>query len=1279
MEQNNHFTNKDQKKDVNNNKKNTFTITSKKEFNNQLNNIKIKENKSNNLNINKQNEKIMHEKSDDEEIKKVNSIKGIKLQEKLKKIFLEREKAKYKYNKQIIPDQLKYNSEDEESNYSIKNQKSNKNEENKKSETIQNIIYKNIETIKIKKEKKYETKNDLINNKKLEIPNDDKDDKNDKNDKDDKLRNSKNINNNNGPEPDEFRQKYFKLLSTKTSDEIDKNKKEDINIQNKNIENKNIEKNSSEKNNDIEKKEIINDSDINCQKDNNTSLLSKSVGKIEVNNDNKELNNTDIINISNDQIKPKIDITPFKNSDINNKKNVLKLLELIKSKKSERELLVKKKDEIKRSRSMAVNRKKEKEKEKEKEETSKETKEDLNKELIKENKEKENNINNDKNKDNDNNNKSEEKHNNKNKPSLTSQKIYKKNPHNKIRVNQSSKANNFLTDLNNKLNKENDENKISLSPLNINNIESSENTNLLSATNKSSKLFFNNSLHSINKNNNENDISTSKNEKIIQNKFFYQTSNQIKSLKKYKYEKPKISISNNNIYHSTKYKNKSLSKNRIIYDYDTNNQNSKNQESFIYSPKKMKMKKIKSENKFKKQNKLGENNNSFYVKKKTLLNDNQNLSKSNYNIYSNLPNIHNFYNNSKIFLKNKFISIHPSFSINSINNNSNSNKNIEEIELNSNNTTKYNKSKDTIKDQKNNIKKIGSGNLNMIRKGKYIYQKNKINNKNINQINEKSFQDNILNESDNSGEIDDINYDYLNLRVGTEEMTYNNSNNIFKNAYLNLADSYTRLCPDNNTFYEPNDNNNNNASNIENYNHIYKNNNIKDNIFLNQSSTFFKKKKKRFNNINTINNINYKRNYKLSKNNSILINIENILIFEEKFNNIISYLKKNLSIVKPCLDLWNYYYNSWIYEKIEKIFNDEEDVEIIKLCINYLLLSIMICYYFSLKQEIFNNSNYLLYQILDINYNSIMLIFQQINNNVLPENQNNIFLPILTRIYINYIKKSNMDNNNLMIIEKIYNNNDKIDEKIKNILSRKNNEYFKILYNFSTGIRLKNNKEINDFFINYILNEENYNGSLFSSNYYITNSSFAPFKPPYLKSPNKKNFTLILDLNETLINFKYEENGEGYVRIRPFLFGFLEEVGQLYELIVFTSSEKDYADSVIEAIEKERTYFDHVFYRQHTIIVGNDFVKDLTRIGRPLNSTIIIDNMPQNFKLQKENGILIKPFWGEDSNDRTLYDLMPILLDIAKEGGDVRYGLNRYRNEIIGKISSNITKKKYDD
>ena len=40
------------------------------------------------------------------------------LQEKLKNIFLEREKAQFKYKKHSIPEQLKYNSDEDESNIS---------------------------------------------------------------------------------------------------------------------------------------------------------------------------------------------------------------------------------------------------------------------------------------------------------------------------------------------------------------------------------------------------------------------------------------------------------------------------------------------------------------------------------------------------------------------------------------------------------------------------------------------------------------------------------------------------------------------------------------------------------------------------------------------------------------------------------------------------------------------------------------------------------------------------------------------------------------------------------------------------------------------------------------------------------------------------------------------------------------------------------------------------------------------------------------------------------
>ena len=168
----------------------------------------------------------------------------------------------------------------------------------------------------------------------------------------------------------------------------------------------------------------------------------------------------------------------------------------------------------------------------------------------------------------------------------------------------------------------------------------------------------------------------------------------------------------------------------------------------------------------------------------------------------------------------------------------------------------------------------------------------------------------------------------------------------------------------------------------------------------------------------------------------------------------------------------------------------------------------------------------------------------------------------------------------------------------------------------------------------------------------------------------------MLDLDETLIHFKPQNNGEdgGTLRVRPGIYEFLDEVGKYYELIVFTTATQDYADVLIDAVEEDKIYFEHRLYREHATIIDNDFVKDLTRIGRPLDKIIIVDNMPQNFRLQKENGIIIKAFWGEDKNDRALYELTTILVNIAKEGNDLRKGLVKYKDDIVKKVTSCFSK-----
>ena len=65
--------------------------------------------------------------------------------------------------------------------------------------------------------------------------------------------------------------------------------------------------------------------------------------------------------------------------------------------------------------------------------------------------------------------------------------------------------------------------------------------------------------------------------------------------------------------------------------------------------------------------------------------------------------------------------------------------------------------------------------------------------------------------------------------------------------------------------------------------------------------------------------------------------------------------------------------------------------------------------------------------------------------------------------------------------------------------------------------------------------------------------------------------------------------------------------------------------------------------------------------------------MKQNFKLQKDNGILIKSFYGEEDinhmNDNVLEELAKILINIAKDGGDIRKGIIKYKNEIVKKVT----------
>jgi CTD small phosphatase-like protein 2 len=129
---------------------------------------------------------------------------------------------------------------------------------------------------------------------------------------------------------------------------------------------------------------------------------------------------------------------------------------------------------------------------------------------------------------------------------------------------------------------------------------------------------------------------------------------------------------------------------------------------------------------------------------------------------------------------------------------------------------------------------------------------------------------------------------------------------------------------------------------------------------------------------------------------------------------------------------------------------------------------------------------------------------------------------------------------------------------------------------------------------------------------------------PYitLGLPPSRDLTLVLDLDETLVHYVEVPGTIGKYLTRPYAHEFLKRMNALYELVIFTAAMQDYADWVLDDLDKDHLIH-HRLYRQHATPKGIVFLKDLSRIGRDVSKTIIVDNVAENFLLHPDNGISI--------------------------------------------------------
>ncbi|XP_019959806.1 carboxy-terminal domain RNA polymerase II polypeptide A small phosphatase 2 [Paralichthys olivaceus] len=172
---------------------------------------------------------------------------------------------------------------------------------------------------------------------------------------------------------------------------------------------------------------------------------------------------------------------------------------------------------------------------------------------------------------------------------------------------------------------------------------------------------------------------------------------------------------------------------------------------------------------------------------------------------------------------------------------------------------------------------------------------------------------------------------------------------------------------------------------------------------------------------------------------------------------------------------------------------------------------------------------------------------------------------------------------------------------------------------------------------------------------------YEPSLLPEVNAEDQGKICVVIDLDETLVHssFKPISNAdfivpveiEGtthqvYVLKRPYVDEFLQRMGELFECVLFTASLAKYADPVTDLLDQCGVFRTRLF-RESCVFHQGCYVKDLSRLGRDLHKTLILDNSPASYIFHPNNAVPVVS-WFDDVEDAELLNLLPVFEELSQ-------------------------------